>query len=322
MLNQFTFSNAILHFARTDGPGGYIWKYIAVSLIAYSLIAYAAYMVMQPVLAVFSEMFLAVINDVYVNTRAYESQLEMLIVDNIWRILFGYLGLLVLSVIVWSMFEASIQRRYIRDEGFSLRFGGDELRLIVVGLIWILLSIFANIIIELASLGLIMPVAQMIGDPNIALAWATVVSIALWGGWYFLVIRWSAAAALTIRDRKITFFDSWTATRSCFWQMLGAYIVLFILFAVMTFVLYGLVLGGFIGALASAPGVLQGEDLDPAAALDFLMQPGVFTAGAITFAAFAGLYAISGYVWAGVAALAAKTDPRGGGLVSAPDAFS
>ena len=43
--------------------------------------------------------------------------------------------------VVWAMFETASQRRYVRGEGFSLGFGADEARMMVVGLLWTLLSV-------------------------------------------------------------------------------------------------------------------------------------------------------------------------------------
>ena len=40
------------------------------------------------------------------------------------------------SWIIWAMFETASQRRYIWDKPFSLGFGADEMRMMVVGLMW------------------------------------------------------------------------------------------------------------------------------------------------------------------------------------------
>lgn len=317
----FSFGNAAFHFARTSGPGGYMWKHGLAYVFAAGLLMVVSYFLMKPIWDAYGQMMALGFQDDLASARAAEAQINAMLMQNFGRVVLGQIAFLLLSLVFWAIFEAAIQRRYMRDEGFSLRFGGDELRLLVVGLIWFALFLGGSIVTQLASLGLIMPVVSMVDNPMIATTWGFVVGIAFAAVWVLLTVRWSAAAALTIRDRKIKFFDSWGATKGRFWTMLGAFLVLGLILGVVFFILYTVGILGLFGSVMMAPGVMDGAQPDMAAITEIVTQP-LFLAGVVAlYAVMIGFQAIVGYIWAGVAALAAKTDPRGGGMVNAASAF-
>ena len=323
MDKTFSFDNAAFHFARTSGPSGYMWKHALWYLLLAGLIILASYFLMKPLWGAYGEMMTVAFQGDPNDLNNIEAQMDLILVENMGRILLGQLVTLVLGLMLWAAFEAAIQRRYIRDEGFSLRFGGDELRMIVVGLIWMAMFIGGGIITQLAMLGLVMPVATMVDNPAVVAIWGFVVSLSFIAVWIFLTVRLSAAAALTIRDRKIRFFDSWGATKGRFWTMLGAFLVLGLILGVAFFILYAVGVVGLFGSAMMAPGVMDGQNAEPnmTALIEYVSQPAFLAAVAALYAVMIGFQAIAGYIWAGVAALAAKTDPRGGGMVNAASAF-
>jgi hypothetical protein len=321
----FSFDNAAFHFARTSGPSGYMWKHALSYLLLAGLIVAVSYFLMKPLWDVYGQAMAEVMMLAETggpgDPAVMAGEISTALMENALRILLGQILIVVLGVMLWAAFEAAIQRRYVRDEGFSLRFGGDELRIIVVGLIWMAMFIGGGIVTQLAMLGLVMPVATMVDNPAVAGIWGFVVGLSFIAVWIYFTVRWSAAAALTIRDRKIRFFDSWGATKGRFWTMLGAFLVLWLILGVVFFILYAVGVTGLFGSAMMAPGVMQGTEPDMTALMEYIMQPAFLAAVAALYAVMIGFQAIAGYIWAGVAALAAKTDPRGGGMVHAASAF-
>ena len=129
MDHRFSFANAMLHFAQARGPGGFIWKYALSYLIAVLLMGGLAYLLFQPLIGLFTDVLLQVARGAMTGDDV-EVVITREITGMAGRIIFSYIGLLLLTALVWSMFEAAIQRRYVREEGFSIGVGADEFRLL------------------------------------------------------------------------------------------------------------------------------------------------------------------------------------------------
>jgi len=299
MAKHFSFDNAAFHFTRTDGPPGFTWKYLLV-YVGLSLALMALQIGLQSVLFGSSE------------------EMELMLAsgnippDMIGGIILFYLAAFITGIIFWAVMEAAIMRRYVHDSGFGLRLGGDEFRLMVVGLAWFATSLGIYFVVALAGAGLILPVVSLAGNsPAIVGVWATLVILGLGFLWIYAAVRLCAASALTIRDKKIHFIDSWGATKGRFGGLLGAYLILALIFGIIAIV-----------GIATF-GAAMGWDFSDLDALAFSMQPkSIFGLTAVFTVLFVIFQGLGTFVWAGPAALAAKTDPRHGGRSDAADVFS
>ena len=324
MAQRFSFDNAFLHFARADGPGGFVWKYLLTYVLATLLMVGIGFVLFRPLISIWWD----VVMDV--SRGMSEAEMEAILVRRMTEIIgwvvFSYILMLLLGVVFWAIFEAAIQRRYVREEGFRLGFGGDELRLIVIGLMWAVFMVVAYILSLLVTgilSGLVF--ASMGGGANSAAFLGLgffLFMLMSWLVWAYFAIRLSPAAAMTIRDRKIAFFDAWGATRGRFWTLFGAFIVLAILIGLVWMFMY-MIIGAGLGAsvYANFAEIEQAQD-DPVALIGALLTfdiVGTVLAAYVIMIVMQGLFL---YVWAGPAALAAKTDPRGGGTAQAPDVFA
>tara|TARA_R100000365_G_C2746744_1_gene76137 strand:- start:450 stop:1433 length:984 start_codon:yes stop_codon:yes gene_type:complete len=137
--------------------------------------------------------------------------------------------------VIWSVFQAASQRRYVRDERFFLRFGGDELRMMVVSLLWNVLQLVFTFVPIIIFLGGMLDVVALIlsGDDDPRLV-GRVMTTMLMGGFLWLILfiayvffatRLAPCFALTIKERRICFFDAWNVSRGRFWPILGAYLI-------------------------------------------------------------------------------------------------
>ena len=254
MAKPFSFDNAAFHFMRADGPEGFLLRYLIAYAIGIAVLAILSFYALRPILQAYVQAF------AMMSQGASEAQIERAlgesILGNLGRVGLGYLAMLLVYAAFWSMMESAVLRRYIREEGFSIGWGDDEWRMLVIGLIWMVSFLVAYIALILASVILIAPVGVMAGD-NIALMgmWGTIVVIALFAVWLYFAVRLSAAGALTIRDRKVAFFDAWGATKGRFWPLLGAFIILGLMLYVGILVLY------FVGAFAVLGAAMSGMDL-------------------------------------------------------------
>ncbi|MEM7329268.1 MAG: hypothetical protein AAF437_11045 [Pseudomonadota bacterium] len=299
MANKFSFDHAAFHFMRTNGHGGFLGPFIIAYLIAAAALTATNFGVQHLLFGSFNGLAELLAGGVIPSNQfaaigAY------------------YLFLLIISAVFWAMFEAAVQRRYVLDEGFSIKFSGDELRLLVVGLLWFLAFLGGYLLFAFV---LLLPsiAASAAGAGTVAVALMFITVLGYFCGWIWCAVKLSAASALTIRDKKIKFLDSWGATRGRFWTLLAAYLVLAIIALLIYFGLLGLVFGVTFG----------GEFVlsDPET---FMMLSNPQTLGAMFFVYFllmTSVQALLLYIWAGPAALIAKTDPRVGGAPNVADEF-
>jgi len=319
MARPFSFDNAAFHFARTDGPPGFLPKYLAAYAIGIVIIAVLSFFLLQPLFAAYMQMFTMVAQG------ASESQIERMfgeaLLGNFGRLGLGYLLMLLVYAAFWAMMESAVLRRYVREEGFNIGWGADEWRMLAVGLIWMVAFIVAYLAFVLATVVLIAPLGA-VSDGGVALLglWMFVVVFALLFVWLFFAVKLSPAGAMTIRDQKVTFFGAWGASKGRFWPMLGAFIVLGLILYVAIIVLY--MIGAFtvFGALMSGVDLNSGE-ADPDQVMAAFTSPGVWIPIAVMYFAVLVYQGFWQYAWAGIPSLVATTDPRTGGMHDAAESF-
>ncbi|MEZ6012037.1 MAG: hypothetical protein R3C08_09235 [Hyphomonas sp.] len=302
----FSFGNAISHYTKTGGPGGFLWKFA---------LAYALFTCVTQAMSVWLqwpiyEIYLRMITD----SGDMESHMEDL--NNI-SAMASLRGLLVmpLGILLWMVFEGANQRRYMRGDGFRLRIGADEGRLFVVGLIW--MAFFIAIYIGFA-ISIIIPIFMglTLGADG---AWISVLlGFAIIAG-YFLLVLWiaarlSAAAALTVRDRQIRFFESWRITKGKGWTILGSWVVLMLIMLFVYVVLYVAAAAlGWSLINAQVPDFNDGSH-DQSEIVAAVISPAFFGPMLGLLFVFMLVQAAFMHVFSGPAALAARTDPAWSGM--------
>ncbi|MAN47188.1 MAG: hypothetical protein GYB49_07900 [Alphaproteobacteria bacterium] len=296
----FTFGNALNHFSRTGGPKGFLWKYA----LAYGLCS----LLVQVLSGYFmGSYYAAMFNPA---TFGDERAINAALTQNFGRIMIGYVISLVGGIALWTVFEAASQRRYMRSEGFSLRFGADEGRLLLIGLIWIgiFLALYVGlIIVMIVPAGLLAFLASSGSDGGTAFAvllmFVAILAYMVFALW--LCARFSPAAALTIRDNSIQLGEAWRVTKGKAWTIVGSWIVIMLLSMLVLVVLY-IAFAAF--ALVSLVPALQG-DADPAAVMSAMMTPQFVLPLIIFGALYMFITAALMHIFGGPAALAAKADP-------------
>jgi hypothetical protein len=220
------------------------------------------------------------------------------------------------SWIVWAMFEAASQRRFVRGDRFSLGLGMDELRLMWVSLLFGLMGlvIFAIPLIIMGNgfLSLIASSNGALSEDEIAAR----VLPSIFGGlsamvlfffvYTFFATRLAPCFGLTIKERKARFLDAWNVSRGRFWPILGAFLILAIAGSIVTQIVQSMAQFALIPALATLDTTSEVPDFSTFTSPGFLISAAV--AGFIIIA-IQGLYL---HVIAAPAAFAARQDPRGG----------
>lgn len=219
----------------------------------------------------------------------------------------------VVGWVFYAVFLAASMRRYVRDERFYLRFGGDELRMMAVSVMWWLLSLVIFIIpigMMMASFGALWAlgpdglseaqlVSGLFGGAGMSLVFLPV--------YIFVATRLAPCFGLTIKDQRIRFFDAWNVSRGRFWPILGAFLILYVVVSIISMVIDQILQFTLITSLT--PQFMNVSDPDDVLSImtsgPFLGMMAVY----IFIASFAA--AIQQHVIHAPAAFAARHDPRG-----------
>lgn len=303
MPEKFTFDSAFQHFYKTKGPSGFMWKY----LLTYSLVMGALFALFYVPLfsSMFSLMFRDILNDGSMTESELNSEVLQLMLTFAWVIpLF-----MIAYFVTYSIFEASALRRYLRQEGFSLKFGADELRIMAVLLMWSGCLLLAYLLLGVGVLAIMAPVILSGDAGNVSvLGLIPLLMLAVLLPMLFFGVRLSPATAITMRDRKITFFSAFPVTKGRFWPLLGAFLVVYlIVYAIQMagqFIAMIPMVGGMMSALSSA------DPEDPAAVMAMFSNPLVLIALAVLMIVNTVSMAFAHFGFLGVTSKAALTDPN------------
>ncbi|HPE47436.1 MAG TPA: hypothetical protein PLR76_03535 [Hyphomonas sp.] len=315
MAERFSFDGALLHGFRAAHARTFPWSFaLAFALISTGLTSVALFLARGTLFRFFDA------------AEALEGQPTPADPWQAITSLFGVLAPLVpwlalssvISWIVWAMFEAASQRRYIRNEAFSLRFGADELRMMATGFLWYLMQLVLFIVPILIIVSSSVGALHSVVDGTLSereferlmLQRAAVVfglMLILLPVYVFFATRLSPCFAMTIKDRRIVFRGAWPVSRGRFWPILGAFLLISIV---------GGMAVGLISSLAQIlllP-VMMGSTFvtDEVPDLRDLFTPAFFFAmAAYMFVRFFMTGLLMHYC-DGPAAFAARHDPAGG----------
>lgn len=302
-MNQldFTFGNALLHFQKTGGPKGFLLKFALVFAAVTILLQVVNVWLQWPVYEIYLRMF--------TEGRDFDRYSDELFAASMRSNLTALL-MLPLGVLVWMAFEGASQRRYMRGEGFRLRVGPDEWRLLVVGLIWIGLIIGAYIGLFLVIL-IPMLVGMAGGEAGVGIGaiLGLLLTVAYLVFLLWAAARLSAAGALTVRDEQIRFFESWRVTKGKGWAIAGTWILLGLMVMILIIVIYAIAAAlGFSTLVSRVPGLMEG-DFEPSELVRALASPAFWLPMGLIALVLLFFQGAMQHVFAGPAALAAKTDP-------------
>lgn len=175
------------------------------------------------------------------------------------EILPTYLILAPIGLVVMSVAAAAVYRLQLRPEEAAnlghLRFGADEVRLIILTVIYYLMTIGGVLALSLVA-AVAAAVAAMAGQGAMALVGGGMM-LFFAGLWLFVLVRLSLAPVLTFDQRRLVVFGSWALTRGHFWRLLGTYVL-----ALITILVVSLLAIVIFAALAGIITVATGGGMD------------------------------------------------------------
>jgi hypothetical protein len=153
---------------------------------------------------------------------------------------------LLLTVVFGAVLVTAILRAYLEtgpQTWGGLRLGGDELRVLGVGLLMLLSVLCAQnfLLVVVVAASAVVPALLL---PGALLSYALVL---------FLGVRLSLAPMIALIENRTTLMRTWLMTRNAFWPLLGAYALLTVIMLVVM-VLVLMAFGGLLAATAAATG--------------------------------------------------------------------
>ncbi len=252
----FDIGDGIFYFFKRFGqnPLGAIWIASCQAIVVGALAA-LAYLLLAPF---YSGVFEMAMQDV--NGGLSEDEAARQILSLIGPFIASIPLLILAGIMAALMFQAAWLRFLTRGEVAAVipfRFGGDELRLLGVNLLYIVVGIAAYLGIAVAVGGVALVAAGVFAGSDGSLAGGLATGLVAFVGVLAIsiiviifCIRLASAPALTMVDRRIRFFESWTASQGVFWHLALTYLVVAGLIMVLTVVLGTLIELVFLGALA------------------------------------------------------------------------
>ena len=244
---------------------------------------------------------------------------------DVFAALFGGFGRLVPLIlvaslvgwVVWAMFETASQRRYIFGAKFSLGFGGDEVRIMVVGLLWAVMSLaifVVPIILFVSAFGALaeMDPSGQLDDQTAARFLGTFFAgfglMFLFSLLYiFIATRLAPCFGLTVKEKEIRFFDAWNVSRGRFWPILGAYVIIVVVVSVFSQIISAIAQMLMMPFLMSLP---VGDDLPTEEMAAIFLSPAFIAPMALLYFGLMFVQGLTQHFVGAPAALAARHDPR------------
>ncbi|OZB13088.1 MAG: hypothetical protein B7X53_16830, partial [Hyphomonas sp. 34-62-18] len=219
--------------------------------------------------------------------------------------------------VVWAMFETASQRRYIFGAKFSLGFGGDEVRIMVVGLLWALMSLVIFVVPIILFVSAFGALAEM--DPSGQLDDQTAARFlgTFFAGfglmflfsllYIFIATRLAPCFGLTVKEKEIRFFDAWNVSRGRFWPILGAYVIIVVVVSVFSQIISAIAQMLMMPFLMSLP---VGDELPTEEMAAIFLSPAFIAPMALLYFGLMFVQGLTQHFVGAPAALAARHDPR------------
>ncbi|EAP91340.1 hypothetical protein OA2633_04161 [Oceanicaulis sp. HTCC2633] len=187
----------------------------------------------------------------------------------------GTIGLLITALMMQGAWLRLLTRNEVAG-GIPLRFGADELRLLLVNIVMGLL-IFAGYIVTVLLYAAVNAGLMASGEGGGVALQAlanTLLTIVLVVGWILFALGMAPAPGLTVRQRGVKIFQGFSAAGGVMGWMFLSYLVL-ILVAIIGYVVLSVIQQGFImiGGAELIGALIQIEDgSDPEVFMNALMQ--------------------------------------------------
>lgn len=309
MQQGFSFDRALMHVFRAPHAGSFLWQYaLSYALVVTCFTALIGALGWQDFLAWFQAVDAAATSSPSEEAEIFAGLFGPMMGLFRW----GGIGMLGFWVI-WAIFEAASQRRYVRGEAFKLRFGGDEMRMMGLGFFWSLLGL-VTIFIPLALIYGGLFAVVMSEDETTAFeavaGWmiaGLLLAVLMFPLYVFLATRLAPSFGLTIKERRLRFFDAWNVSRGRFWPILGAFVIIVIVGSLASQIIQVIIQMFGMTAMLT---VGSSQNVSEADIAGLFLSPGfLIPIGIMVFA----MMAIQGFLqhaYGGPAALAALHDPR------------
>lgn len=200
MYPPFTFGNTLTFFLNTNGPRGFIWRFILGTVI----FTWALYFAIYYLIAL---------------ARNFMTDVDM--THWSFAILPIFLTMVFPTLLVWTLQESALQRHLIRTQPYKLRLSGTEVRIFLSGVV---LSLIMTLVLSL----FVEAMSQVVEADGFFtdMIWIIIVASGFALMTVGVIALLTAAPALTLRDNRLRVLKSAVIIRRHFWAIFGSWAIL------------------------------------------------------------------------------------------------
>ncbi|WP_304171895.1 hypothetical protein [Phenylobacterium aquaticum] len=146
--------------------------------------------------------------------------------NGLWKAVETLSPLLIMGLVVQCMTVAAVYRIVLRhaDHGFGyLKLGMDEVRLILLTLIYVVIGMVLLTLVSLAAA--LVALAVSAAGQQVAILVGLGAELFAMGLLAFIAVRLSLAPAITFAENRLAIFESWKLTRGHAGKLAGAYVL-------------------------------------------------------------------------------------------------
>lgn len=185
-----------------------------------------------------------------IDPTAFDSGAAMAAMWPVWLL---NLILALVGVVLYTAAMRSVLRPDASGIAF-LRIGMDELRMIVLGILFFLGSVviffLASLVLGLFAGG----VAMSSESPGLTVLLSLLIGLVVFGLAIYLVIRFSLAFPLTLHRGEFVIGEAWRLSRGHFWTLFGAALVVVVIGFILTTVVGVFSMGSYFADILAAAG--------------------------------------------------------------------
>ncbi len=167
-------------------------------------------------------------------------------------VLLAELGLFALLMILFTATQRAVLRPAERGF-FYLRLGGDEFRLMGLAFVLAVCLGIGMFIAEFVLVILVLIVAFATGSGAVTGVLVLALVCALMCAILYAEVRLSLAFPLSFVRRNFIVGEAWRLSKGRFWTLFGAYFILWLLYALLAAILFGIAAAPLISELSQAP---------------------------------------------------------------------
>jgi hypothetical protein len=215
-----------------------------------------------------------------------------------------YIGFLLLGAVLMNAIFRAVLMPEAR--GFAyMRLGGDEFRTFGITILYAIGLFVVWVIGYLLVMLVTLAIGAASGSPTATVVIGGLLGLALIGFMIWVQVRLVPLFPLSLQRKRISVDGAWALTRGKFWTLFAAYLVVLVPLAIVSIILFSLLMGSYLAAIFGAAGNPAAIE---SAQLEFAAQQAArgWVVQLVTMLGWTAFGAVASVLWIGLSASATR----------------